>query len=134
MTSKSPAKIQKRIQRIKAELSAIDAMRPGSLTRQYKDPKNKRGAYYQLSYTRERKSRTEYVPRPCLPEVRREIRHYKRFKILTDEWVDLSIEQYAPENYSEEQLDELDRLTESWIDEYERQVKSAAKRPRTRHS
>src|SRR2546429_7156359 len=63
MTSKSPAKIQKRIQRIKAELSAIDAMRPGSLTRQYKDPKNKRGAYYQLSYTRERKSRTEYVPR-----------------------------------------------------------------------
>src|SRR5438477_8739274 len=71
MTSKSPAKIQKRIQRIKAELSAIDAMRPGSLTRQYKDPKNKRGAYYQLSYTRERKSRTEYVPRPCLPEVRR---------------------------------------------------------------
>jgi hypothetical protein len=93
MTSKSPAKIQKRIQRIKAELTAIDAMRPGSLTRQYKDPKNKRGAYYQLSYTRERKSRTEYVPRPCLPEVRREIRHYKRFKILTDEWVDLSIEQ-----------------------------------------
>jgi len=44
------------------------------------------------------------------------------------------IEQYAPENYSEEQLDELDQLTESWIDEYERQVKSAAKRPRTRHS
>ena len=44
------------------------------------------------------------------------------------------IEQYAPENYSEEQLDELDWLTEPWIDEYGRQVKSAAKRPRTRHS
>src|SRR5436305_14906511 len=92
MTSKSPAKIQKRIQRIKADLSAIDAMRPGSLTRQSKDPKNKRGAYYQLSYTRERKSRTEYVPRPCLPEVRREIRHDKRFKNPTDECVDLSSE------------------------------------------
>src|SRR5947208_16586665 len=92
MTSKSPAKIQKRIQRIKAELSAIDAMRPGSLTRQYKDPKDKRGAYYQLSYTRERKSRTEYVPRPCMPEVRREIRHYMRCEILTDGGGDLSIE------------------------------------------
>lgn len=44
------------------------------------------------------------------------------------------IEQYAPDSYSEEQLDELDRLTEQWIGEYERQVKPAAKRPRTRHS
>ena len=44
------------------------------------------------------------------------------------------IEQYAPETYSEEQLEELDRLTEDWIDEYERQVVPPAKRPRTRHS
>lgn len=91
--NKSLTGIKKRIEKIKAELTAIDTMRPGSLTRQYKDPKNHRGAYYQLSYTREMKSRTEYVPRPCLPEVRREIRHYKRFKVLTAEWVDLSIEQ-----------------------------------------
>src|SRR2546421_11294007 len=93
MTKKSPAKTKRRIQRTKAAPPAIAAGGRGSPPRQYKDPKNKRGAYYQLSYTRERKSRTEYVPRPCLPEVRREIRHYKRFKILTDEWVDLSIEQ-----------------------------------------
>jgi hypothetical protein len=44
------------------------------------------------------------------------------------------VEQYAPETYSEKQLDELDRLTEEWIDQYERQVKPPAKRPRTRHS
>ena len=31
------------------------------------------------------------------------------------------IEQYAPETYSEQQLEELDRLTEEWIDQYERQ-------------
>jgi len=93
MIRKSLASIQKRIARIKAELTAIDAMRPGSLTRQYKDPKNQSGAYYQISYTREGKSRTEYVPRLCLPEVRREIRHYKRFKALITEWVALSIEQ-----------------------------------------
>jgi hypothetical protein len=93
MTNQTRAGIKKRIQKIKAELTAIEAMRPGSLTRQYKDPKNHSGAYYQVSYTREMKSRTEYVPRPCLPEVRREIRHYKRFKILIAEWVTLSIEQ-----------------------------------------
>jgi hypothetical protein len=91
--NKSLTGIKKRIAKIKAELTAIDAMRPGSLTRQYKDPKNHRGAYYQLSYTREMKSRTQYVPRQCLSEVRREIRHYKRFKALMAEWVDLSIEQ-----------------------------------------
>jgi len=90
---KTLAAINKRIQMIKGELTTIAGMRPGSLTRQYKDPKNRRGAYYQISYTRDMKSRTEYVPRPCLPQVRREIRHYKRFKALIAEWVELSIEQ-----------------------------------------
>lgn len=32
------------------------------------------------------------------------------------------IEQYAPENYTPEQLDELDRLTLPWVDEYEQQL------------
>jgi len=39
------------------------------------------------------KSRTDYIPRDCVREVRRLIRNYKRFKALTTEWVDLSIEQ-----------------------------------------
>jgi hypothetical protein len=91
--SKTLAGIKKRIQGIKAELTTIEAMRPGSLTRQYKVAKNRHGAYYQISYTRDMKSRTEYVPRHCLPQVRREIRHYKRFKALIAQWVDLSIEQ-----------------------------------------
>ena len=85
--------IRKRIERIKAELARIQDMRPGSLTCQYKDPRNKKGAYYQLSYTRDMKSRTDYVPRDYVQELRREIEHYKRFKELTDEWVELSIEQ-----------------------------------------
>ena len=83
--------IRKRIDRIKAELAAIDEMRPGSLTRQYKDPANQSGAYYQLSYTREMKSRTEYIARDCLRDVRRQIGNYKRFKALTAAWIALSI-------------------------------------------
>ena len=92
MTNKRLDEIRKRIDRIKADLAAIDDMRPGSLTRQYKDPKNQSGAYYQLSYTREMKSRTEYVARECLRDVRRQITNYKRFKALTAQWVALSIE------------------------------------------
>ncbi len=92
MTKKRLGQIEKRIERIKGELTAIMDMRPGSLTRQYKDPENQTGAYYQLSYTREMKSRTEYVSRQCLRELRREISNYRRFKALTTEWTTLSIE------------------------------------------
>ena len=92
MTNKRLDEIRKRIDRIKAELAAIDEMRPGSLTRQYKDPKSRSGSYYQLSYTREMKSRTEYIARECLRDVRRQIGNYQRFKALTKEWIALSIE------------------------------------------
>ena len=92
MTRKQLAQIQKRIDKIKAELAAIDEMRPGSLTRQYKDPENRTGAYFQLSYTRQMRSRTEYIAREAVPDVRREIANYKRLKELTAQWVDLSIE------------------------------------------
>jgi hypothetical protein len=92
LTNKRLDEIGKRIDKIKAKLAAIGDMRPGSLTRQYKDPKNQSGAYYQLSYTRQMKSRTEYVARECLPEVRRQIANYKRFKALSAQWVALSIE------------------------------------------
>lgn len=42
--------------------------------------------------------------------------------------------EYAPPDYSEKQLDELDRLTEKWIDDHERQAEAAGKRGRTPHS
>lgn len=93
MINKRLEQIHKRLDRIKAELAVIDAMRPGSLTRQYKDPQNQSGAYYQLSYTWQMKSRTEYIARECLREVRREIDSYKRFRALTIEWIALGIEQ-----------------------------------------
>ena len=92
MTQKRLLQIQKRIDAIKAKLAAIDEMRPGSLSRQYKDPENQTGAYYQLSYTRDMKSRTEYVARDAVRDVRCQIENYKRFKALTTEWVDLGIE------------------------------------------
>jgi hypothetical protein len=51
MTNKRLSQIERRIEMIKVELTEMGEMRPGSLTRQYKDPENQSGPYYQLSYT-----------------------------------------------------------------------------------
>jgi hypothetical protein len=83
--------IEQRMDRIKRALLEIGPMRPGSLTRQYKDPEHHAGAYWQISYTRRMKSRTEYVRREWVRELRRQIATHKRFKRLVDQWIDLSI-------------------------------------------
>ena len=93
MSEKRIQQIERRIERIKEELSHIGPMRPGSLTRQYKDPDRQVGAYWQISYTRQMKSRTEYVRKEWVAEIRRQIATHKRFKRLIDQWIDLSIEQ-----------------------------------------
>ena len=92
MNRKRIPQIERRIARIKEELQTMEPMRPGSLTRQYKDPENSAGAYWQISYTRRMKSRTEYVRREWVAEVRRQIATHKRFKRQIDQWVDLGIE------------------------------------------
>ena len=92
MSQKRIQQIEQRIDRIKRALLEIGPMRPGSLTRQYKDRKNKTGAYWQISYTRQMKSRTEYVREEWVPAIRRQIATHKRFKRLIDQWVDLDIE------------------------------------------
>jgi hypothetical protein len=90
--NKRLVQIERRIEKIKTELVDIGEMRPGSLTRQYKDPENQSGPYYQLSYTLDMKSRTEYIRRECVSDIRRQISSYKRFKKLSSQWVTLGIE------------------------------------------
>ena len=46
-------------------------------------------------------------------------------------WLEM---EFVPPNCSQEQLDELDHLTETWIDAHERQIAAVLKRARTRHS
>lgn len=92
MNQKRIQQIERRIDRIKKALLEIGPMRPGSLTRQYKDPENQTGAYWQISYTRRMKSRTEYVRREWVKEIRRQIASHKRFKSLVEQWIGLSIE------------------------------------------
>ena len=92
MTNRRRTQIEKRIERIKSEIAEIGEMRPGSLTQQYKDRQRKAGPFYQLSYTHEMKSRTNYIRKDFVSMVRKQIKNYKRFKKLTTEWVALGIE------------------------------------------
>src|SRR6266700_1390149 len=96
MSQKRIQQVEQRIDRIKRALLEIGPMRPGSLTRQYKDPQHHTGAYWQISYTRRMKSRTEYVRQACVKELRRRIATHKRFKRLVDQWIDLSIDHSRP--------------------------------------
>lgn len=92
MTTKRLKQIEKQIEKIKTDLLGIGEMRPGALSLQYKDPKKKKGAYYQLSYTHKMKSKTEYVRSSFLQDLKKQIVAYKKFRKLTEKWIDLSIE------------------------------------------
>ena len=92
MKEKRIAAIKKQILQIKQDLQSAGEMRPGALTRQYTPSKTKKWAFYQLSYTHNMKSRTDYVRKEFVGDLKRQIKNYKRFKALTKKWVDLAIE------------------------------------------
>ncbi len=82
---------EERIRKIKQELLALGPIRPGSITRQYRLPKEKKRPFYQLSYTHRMQSRSEYVRPENLAALRRETANFKRFRKLVDRWVELSL-------------------------------------------
>ena len=105
MKHTTPTQIEKTIEKIKQELQTIQQMRPGSLTCQYRNPQDKVGPYYQLSYTHKMKSHTEYVRKEFVPRIGEQIAEYKRFRVLVDEWVALAIK------HSKMQMDRAKRGT-----------------------
>jgi hypothetical protein len=92
MTKKKLYLIEKKINSIKQDIMKIGEMRPGSLTKQYKNSKDKIGAFYQLSYTYKMKSKTEYVRPQFAKDIKNQIKNYKRFKKLIENWIDLAID------------------------------------------
>ena len=81
------------IRKIKEELLLLgEDMRSGSLTRQYRDPQNKKGGYWSLSYTYQMRGKTEFVRPENLRKTKEQIAGYKKFKALTSRWVDLSLQ------------------------------------------
>ena len=87
------AGIEGEIRRIKQKLLRIGEMRPGSLTSQYHYfPNDKKYKYYQVSYTHNAKSHTEYVKSELVEDAKKQIRNYRTFKLLMKRWVDLAIQ------------------------------------------
>ena len=66
-------------------------MRPGTLTVQYRNPKEKKTPFHQLSYTHRGKSRSEYVRPESLATIRKEVDAYKKFRLLVEDITDLSL-------------------------------------------
>ena len=84
--------LEKQIARIQRALAELGPMRPGTLGRQYRDPKGKRGGFWQVSYTHRMRSRSEYVRPEHLRAVRAELANFRKFRRLTERWVDLSLD------------------------------------------
>ena len=83
-------RVEEQIERIKQELVALGPMRPGSITRQYRLPKEKMRPFYQISYTHRMRSRSEYVRPENVAALRKETANFKRFRKLIDRWVGLA--------------------------------------------
>lgn len=90
--SRKVKQLEDRIERIKRELWQLGPMRPGSISRQYRNPQERKTPYHQISYTHRMKSRTEYLRRENLAAVRREVVNFKRFRKLVDQWTDAALE------------------------------------------
>ena len=92
-----------RIRKVKQQIAALGELRPGNLSRQYNicgnprcrckaTPPQKHGPYYQVSFTWHGRSRTQFVRKEDLPEVRKQLRNYTRLRELVDTWIGLGME------------------------------------------
>jgi Family of unknown function (DUF6788) len=95
--------LEAKIAQIKQEITGLGAdLQPGLLTQQYNvcgkagcrckaNPPQKHGPYYQLSFTRKGKSRTQFVKRDEVSLLQQQVRNYQRLKTLMDRWVALGM-------------------------------------------
>jgi hypothetical protein len=95
--------LEKRIQKIKAQIGELGDLRPGALSQQYNvcgspncrckaNPPLKHGPYYQISFKRHGKSSSQFVREADLSEVQSQLDNYRQLRELVDEWITLSTE------------------------------------------
>jgi hypothetical protein len=95
--------LEARIAKLKQGIARLGDLRPGKLSQQYNvcgkadcrckaDPPQKHGPYYQLSFTRNGKSSTQFVRQEDLAVVRQQLRNYQRLRDLIHRWITLGME------------------------------------------
>jgi len=92
MTNKKVETLLKKIETTKNELITLGDMRPGSVTKQFHKRGDKKWPYWQISYTQNKRSRTEYLKDEFVEKIKAEVLAYKKFKKLVEKLVSLNIE------------------------------------------
>ena len=101
--NRRPASLEAQIATLKQAIIRLGDLRPGKLSQQYNvcgkadcrckaDPPQKHGPYYQLSFTRNGKSSTQFVRKEDLAVVRQQLKNYQRLRELIDRWIALGME------------------------------------------
>ena len=97
------AQLEAKIEKLKQELLRLGDLRPGTLSEQYNvcgkagcackaDPPRKHGPYYQVSFTWQGRSRTQFVRREHVGTVRQQLRNYERLRDLIEAWIAAGLE------------------------------------------
>lgn len=86
-------KTTRRINEIKKLIQEIGPMMPGHLSQQQRKDANDKmyGSYWKLGYTHKMKSRSHYVPDELVKTIRAQNDEFKKFKKLTEEWINLAL-------------------------------------------
>ena len=95
--------LESKIQKIKREIAALGPLRPGTLSQQFNvcgkpdcrckaTPPQKHGPYYQLSFTWQGKSSSQFVRGEDLPTVEEQLCNYRKLRQLVDTWIGLGLE------------------------------------------
>ena len=85
--------IAARIDAAKKAISELGDMRPGHLSLQKRASGRNVREYAQLSYTFQKRSRTDYVQPEDLERIKAEVENYRKFKDLCERLVALSIKE-----------------------------------------
>lgn len=92
MKSKKAEALLIKIEAVKKDLNCIGDMRPGSVTKQFHKRGDKKWPYWQISYTQNKKSRTEYLRNEFVEQIKKEVDSYNKFKELVEKLVELNVE------------------------------------------
>ena len=102
-TGNRQAQLEARIDVLKQDLLTLGELRPGTLSEQYNvcgkagcackaDPPRKHGPYYQVSFTWQGRSHTQFVRQENVATTRQQLRNYERLRAVVEAWVAAGLE------------------------------------------
>ena len=102
-TGNRQAQLEAKIDVLKQDLLTLGDLRPATLSEQYNvcgkagcackaDPPRKHGPYYQVSFTWQGRSHTQFVRRENVATTRQQLRTYERLRTLVEAWIAAGLE------------------------------------------